>query len=237
MRTYFLSQLMIKRAILFSLAILVINMLTFRYLVNADIEGVDLQLLSGHTIIIDPGHGGIDDGARYNHLIEKDINLEFSKKLAHVLTEHGANVLYTREDDSDYYTRGAGGKRNDLLKRVEIIDTSTAEVFVSMHCNAVKDAQWYGSQVFYNPKNESNKFMAEIMQELLKKFPPNNKRQAKQDLQILLLNSTEKPGVLVETGYLSNKNEAKLLADSEYQQKMVLQIAKGLAYYFKEKKQ
>ena len=234
MRTYFLSQCMIKRVILFSLAILVINMLTFRYLVNADIESVDLGVLNGHTIIIDPGHGGIDGGARYNNLLEKDINLAFSKKLGQYLSAYGAIVLYTREDDSDYYTKGKGGKRNDLLKRVELIDQSSAEVFVSIHCNAVRDSQWYGSQVFYNPKHQANKFISEIMQDLLKKFPPNNKRQAKQDLQILILNSPEKPGVLVETGYLSNKNEARLLADAEYQERMVIQIAKGLAYYFKD---
>jgi N-acetylmuramoyl-L-alanine amidase len=234
MRTYFLSQCMIKRVILFSLAILVINMLTFRYLVNADIESVDLGVLNGHTIMIDPGHGGIDSGARYNNLLEKDINLAFSKKLGQCLSAYGATVLYTREDDSDYYTKGKGGKRNDLLKRVEIIDQSSAEVFISIHCNAVKDSQWYGSQVFYNPKNQANKFIAEIMQDLLKKFPPNNKRQAKQDLQILLLNSPKKPGVLVETGYLSNKNEARLLSDAEYQERMVMQLAKGLAYYFQQ---
>ncbi|MDF2563825.1 MAG: cwlD 1 [Massilibacillus sp.] len=234
MHTYFLSQLMIKRVILFSLAILVINMLTFRYLVNADIESVDLTVLNGHTIIIDPGHGGIDSGARYNNLLEKDINLAFSKKLGQCLSAYGATVLYTREDDSDYYIKGKGGKRSDLLKRVELIDQSNAEVFVSIHCNAVRESQWYGSQVFYNPKNQANKFIAEIMQDLLKKFPPNNKRQAKQDLQILLLNSPEKPGVLVETGYLSNKNEARLLSDSEYQERMAMQISKGLAYYFKD---
>ena len=234
MRTYFLSQLMIKRVILFSLSILVINMLMFRYLVNADIESVDLSVLNGHTIIIDPGHGGIDSGARYNNLLEKNINLALSKKLGQFLSAYGATVLYTREDDSDYYTKGTGGKRNDLLKRVEFINQSNAEVFVSIHCNAVRDSQWYGSQVFYNPKNQANKFIAEIMQDLLKKFPPNNKRQAKQDLQILLLNSTEKPGVLVETGYLSNKNESRLLSDGEYQDRMVMQLTKGLAYYFKD---
>lgn len=234
MRTYFFSKLLIKRVIVFSLSIVVINMLTFRYLVHADIESADLTLLKGHTIMIDPGHGGIDAGARYNHLAEKEVNLAVSKKLGDILTEYGANVLYTRDGDYDYYTKGPGGKRNDLLKRIDMIDESPAEIFVSVHCNAVKESQWYGSQVFYNPKHPENKFLAEIMQELLKKFPPNNKRQAKQDLKILILNATQKPGVLLEIGYLSNKNEAKLLVDAEYQQKMVGQIAKGLAYYFKE---
>lgn len=236
MRTYFISQILIKKIVFFSLAVLVVNMLTLRYFANADLESVDLGYLKDHTIILDAGHGGIDSGARYNNLLEKDITLAISLKLGALLEAEGAKVLYTREGDMDYYTKGKGGKRNDLLKRVEMMNDSQAEVFVSIHCNAIKGAQWFGSQVFYHPKLEANKNIAEAMQSLLKKFPPNNKRQAKQDMQILILNATSIPGVLVEAGYLSNQKEAALLSDTEYQQKLVKQIAKGLAYYFKENK-
>lgn len=234
MRTYFLSRRSMKRAVLFSLAVVTIQMLAFRYLAGAGLETEDLSGIQGRTVIIDAGHGGIDSGARYNSLLEKDITLALSMKLGEILTEQGASVLYTREGDIDYYTKGKGGKRNDLLKRIELINQSRADAFVSIHCNAAKVAQWSGSQVFYNPKLEANRLIAENMQTLLKNFPPNNKRLAKQDLKILILNSAEIPGVLVETGYLSNRNEATLLSDTQYQKEMALQIAKSLSHYFKQ---
>lgn len=225
---------LLQKLLLLSIAIVVLNMLTLRYLVFNDIENADLSKLSGHMIAIDPGHGGIDSGAAHNGLDEKEITLAIATKLGAFLQSHGATVLFTRDSDVDYYTKGKGGKRNDLLKRVEIIETSGAELFVSVHCNAIKDGQWFGSQVFYNPKDERNKLLAEAVQTTLKDYAPGNKRQAKQDLHILLLNSVNIPGVLVEAGYLSNQREALLLADANYQQKLAEQIAKALAYHFSQ---
>lgn len=219
-------------AAMFSIAVVVLNLLTFRYLVTNDIEHTDLSVLQGKCIAIDPGHGGIDEGASWHGNQEKAINLAIAAELAAVLKTNGANVVLTRDSDVDYYTRGKGGKRNDLLKRVEAINQSGANVYVSIHCNAIKGARWSGAQVFYNPKLEENKVLAEIMQQALKSYPPGNKRQAKQDSGLLLLKSVNMPGVLVEAGFISNKEEAVKLADSAYQQALALSIAKGLAYHF-----
>jgi len=224
----------LQRLAVLSIAIVVLNMLTLRYLVSNDIENVDLSCLRGHKIAIDPGHGGIDGGASYNGLAEKDVTLAIAQKIGAVLESNGATIFFTRDSDVDYYTKGKGGKRNDLLRRVEMIDGAGAEVFLSIHCNAIKGSQWFGSQVFYNPKLEQNKLLADTMQQALKNCPPGNKRQAKQDLQILLLNSVNIPGVLIETGYLTNERESALLADQAYQQKLAEQIAKALAYHFSQ---
>jgi N-acetylmuramoyl-L-alanine amidase len=218
-----------------SIAVIVLNLLAIRYLVMDEIEKADLSSLAGHVVAIDPGHGGIDNGAVANRLVEKEITLPIALKLSKILSDHGATVIMTRDSDVDYYTRGKGGKRNDLMRRAEIIDNSGAEVFVSIHCNAINMPNLSGAQVFYHPKLAENKILAEIMQQALKDFPPGNKRQAKQDLHILILNAIIKPGVLIETGYLTNKEEAGLLADSQYQQKLAGQIAKALAYHFSQK--
>ena len=63
-------------------------------------------------------------------------------------------------------------------------------------------------------------------------FPAGNKRQVKQDSDILVLKDSNIPGVLIEAGFLSNPQEAALLADEAYQQRMAEHIAKALAYYF-----
>jgi N-acetylmuramoyl-L-alanine amidase len=221
-------------AVVFSIAVVVLNLLTLRYLVVDDIENANLSVLAGKTIAIDAGHGGIDDGAKWNGLDEKNINLAIAVKLASILSDNGASPILTREGDVDYYTKGKGGKRNDLLKRAEIIESSGANVFVSIHCNAIKGANWSGAQVFYHPKLEENKILAERMQYALKNFPPGNKRQIKQDSDIILLKSVSVPGVLVEAGFISNPEEAARLNTEAYQQKLAEYIAKALAYHLSQ---
>ncbi|VBB04874.1 n-acetylmuramoyl-l-alanine amidase [Lucifera butyrica] len=229
-----LRQQQVRRLAVFSIATVILNLAAIRYLVRDDLETVNLAALKGHKIIIDAGHGGIDSGASQNGVVEKDVNLAIARKLGRVLEDNGSGVSFTREDDIDYYTRGKGGKRSDLMKRVEMINAAGAEVFVSIHVNAIRQTELKGAQVFYNPQKASSKVLAETMQRALKDFPPGNKRQAKQDLGILLLNATTIPGVLVETGYVTNKEEAVRLADPVYQQKLAEQIARALAYHFSQ---
>ena len=219
---------------MFSIAVVVLNFLSMGYFAHEDVRDVDMSVLAGHRIVIDPGHGGIDSGAMSNNIIEKEITLAISSKLADTLQSYGALVSFTREGDIDYYTRGRGGKRKDLLTRIDMMEKSGAEIFISVHCNAFRGANLSGAQVFYSPKFPENKILAEGLQQLLKEFPPGNKRQAKEDSHILILNGTKMPGVLIETGYLTNQQEAILLADSSYQQKLVEQITKGLAYHFSQ---
>ena len=218
-------------AVLCVAAVVAVNLLVMDYRQKEDIAGADLGALSGVVVAVDPGHGGVDSGAKYHGLLEKDLTLAIAGKLAATLQANGATVVLTRESDVDYYTRGKGGKRNDLKKRVELINTAGAAVFVSIHTNAIRGAQWFGAEVWYNSGRAENKLLAEVMQQALREFPPGNKRQPKEDSEILVLKDTIVPGVLVETGFLSNPREAALLADPAYQQKMVEQIARALAYH------
>lgn len=229
-----ISRRVLARVAMFSVALMAINVLTLRYLVFDDIENADMSKLAGQVIVIDPGHGGIDSGASGNGLIEKNITLAVAQKVAGLLEANGAKVLMTRTEDVDFYTRGKGGKRNDLMTRVDFINQSGARTFISIHCNAIRDARLSGAQAFYHPGKEENKMLAETMQRALKNFPPGNRRQAKKDLDIIVLNATNIPGVLVEIGYLTNKREADMLADETYQQNLAEHIAKALAYHFSQ---
>ncbi|HWR44427.1 N-acetylmuramoyl-L-alanine amidase family protein [Sporomusa sp.] len=234
MRIVVVPRRRLLSAVVFSIAVVVLNLLTLRYLVLDDIENANLSVLAGKTVAIDAGHGGIDDGAKWNGVDEKDINLAIAGKLAGILAANGATTVLTREGDIDYYTKGKGGKRNDLLKRAEIIESSGANVFVSIHCNAIKGGNWSGAQVFYHPKLQENRQLAESMQHALKNFPPGNKRQVKQDSELIILKSVSVPGVLVEAGFISNPEEAARLNSDAYQQKLAEYIAKALAYHFSQ---
>ncbi len=232
MKVISLRKVTIRLFALVGLVAIIINYFALRYLVDTHVGDINFAVLTGRSIAIDPGHGGIDAGANWNATVEKEINLAVALKLAGLLKTHGATVTLTRDNDIDYYTRGKGGKRNDLLRRVEIIENSGAEVFVSIHANAIRGTRWTGAQVFYSPKFAVNRQLAEIMQNNLRDFPPGNKRQAKQDSGILVLNATNIPGVLIETGYISNPQEAARLADSRYQQSLAERITMALAGYF-----
>ena len=191
--------------------------------------------LAGRCIAIDVGHGGIDSGARYYGLSEKEINLSLAKRIGERLTAAGAQVVYTRTDDVDYYTRGKGGKRADLLRRIAIIKEAAPSVFISIHCNASSVRNYRGAQVFYHPQCEDSKHLAELMQKALAAFPEGNHRQAQANTHVLLLSSLPSVGVLLEAGYLSNEAEAKMLADESYQNRLAEAVLAGLVEYFGEK--
>ena len=233
MRIVLLRRKSIKLLFFCSIFAIVTHVFSIYYptLSRGSIAEADLSVLQGVRIAVDPGHGGIDDGASRNQAIEKDINLAISLKLAAILNEAGAEVVLTRDKDVDYYTKGKGGKRNDLLKRVEIIQNANPRLYISIHANAIAGSRWSGSQVFYSPRLAENKVLAEIVQAALRDFPPGNRRQAKQDSDILLLNRTDIPGILIETGYLSNRDEAAKLVNPQYQQEMAAMIARALAYH------
>lgn len=191
--------------------------------------------LAGKRIAIDAGHGGIDGGAQYHARAEKDINLMLATCIGNKLASAGAEVIYTRTDDVDYYTRGKGGKRADLKRRVAIIEEARPDVFVSVHCNASKVKSYRGAQVFYHPKNEAGKRLAELMQKRLADFPQGNHRQAQANTHVLLLSSLSISGVLLEAGYLSNGEEARLLCDSAYQNRLAEAVLATFMEYFGEK--
>lgn len=197
--------------------------------------GDEESVLVGKRIAIDVGHGGIDSGAQYYGLSEKDINLKIALQLGEKLTRVGAEVIYTREDDVDYYTRGKGGKRADLLKRVAMIEEAHADVFISIHCNASQTQTYHGAQVFYHAKRAENRRLAELMQGELASLDHTNRRQAAENHHVLLLSSLSAVGVLVEAGYLSNEAEAMLLASEVYRDRLSDAILQSLFRYFAEK--
>lgn len=191
--------------------------------------------LSGKIIYIDPGHGGPDGGAVGESLLEKDVALNISLKLRDYLQEQGALVLMTREEDEDLANKDTSGysrrKSEDIRKRVELINESEANVFLSIHLNAIPSARWRGAQTFFNGAYEENEAVAKFIQDELRTNLENTERQAKRINGIYLLKHVEKPGALVEVGFLSNPEEEQLLASEDYQNKVAASIYKGLLRY------
>jgi len=193
--------------------------------------------LSGKTIALDPGHGGPDGGAvSKSGLVEADINLQIAFYLRDFLQEAGAIVVMTREENKDLARPETKGyskrKTEDLLQRVELIRKHHADLVVSIHLNAIQSPRWRGAQTFYNPKlEESNRLAALIQDEFIRNLG-NTNRATKTDDTFYILKALPLPGALVEAGFLSNPEEAKLLGSPDYQKKIAASIYQGILRFY-----
>ncbi|VYU17136.1 N-acetylmuramoyl-L-alanine amidase CwlD [Clostridium tertium] len=191
-------------------------------------------------ILIDPGHGGFDGGAKSKAgTIEKDINLQISLKLKEDLEGQGYLVFLTREADEDL---GNGGKtirekkREDLKKRRDMKVETKCDIFISIHQNMFSEAKCYGAQVWHS-SNEVSKKLADNVQEGIKDSAKDgNKRVSKPagDAYLILRDKYEGASILVECGFLSNPDEEKRLQTEEHQNSIVKGISWGINKYFEE---
>jgi N-acetylmuramoyl-L-alanine amidase len=189
------------------------------------------------TVAIDAGHGGFDPGkVGINNALEKVINLSIAYKLKSLLEQNDILVIMTREDDNGLYQKSVGNKkREDMKKRVAIINSSDAVIAISIHQNSFTQESSRGAQVFYYQKSVDGKMLAEIIQEKIKKsLKDGNKRAAKSNDSYYMLKQTNCPLVIVECGFLSNKKEANLLCDDYYQEKMAWAIHMGIMEYIND---
>jgi N-acetylmuramoyl-L-alanine amidase len=195
--------------------------------------------LSGKIIYIDPGHGGPDGGAGDKDALEKDIALNVSLMIRDYLQEQGALVLMTREEDKDLADEDTKGysrrKVEDLHKRLNLINESEADLFLSIHLNSIPSPKWSGAQTFYNPKFEENKALAKAIQREITRNLENTSREAKGLQSVYILKHSKKAGALVEIGFLSNPEERKMLLEEEYQEKVAASIYQGVLNYLTEK--
>ena len=195
----------------------------------------DMPLL-GKVIYLDAGHGGADPGALYKSIKEKDINLAISKKLEEELSALGAIVYQTRYGDYDLSVPYASNrKRSDLSRRGNIINDSGCDLYLSIHLNADSSLTWQGAQVFYDDINPENETIAKMMQALFKKKLYTQRKEKKVN-DLYLSKRTDRPGVLLELGFLSNPNERYLLKTENYQTKLSQIITEGVVTYFNQKK-
>lgn len=214
--------------------LLLISIFTYEYPMNQSWTAWSLPL-SGSIIAIDPGHGGFDGGAMsQSGIVEKDVALNISLYLRDFLQEAGALVIMTREADEDLAKNRKKGqlKREDILKRVQIINESGADLAISLHLNAIPSPRWYGAQTFYYPAKKDNQTLAFLIQDEIKKKLENTDRFAKKKEDMYLLKNVNMTAVLVEVGFLSNPGEAAKLSNKEYQKSMANAIYQGILRFY-----
>jgi len=194
-------------------------------------------------IVIDPGHGGEDEGAIVRGVQEKDLALIFAKKLkARLMRDPEQAVVLTREDDR--YVR--------LDERlVDSVDAS-GSIFVSLHLNQVKGKKASGAIVYsYGPEKlrawrkkrhpsvapmpapprVQSGASANLAYALSKGLRADGFRAEASKSDYYVLKNPASPSVLIELGYLNNPDEAAKLVDPAYQDRMVESLAKSLEQF------
>lgn len=185
-------------------------------------------------VVIDAGHGGFDPGKiGVNGAQEKDINLQIAEMLKEFLESQDIKVIMTRMDDGGLYDENNSNKKvQDMKRRIAIIEEAQPTIVVSIHQNSYHEEYVHGAQVFYYSGSESGRVLAETIQKrFVVSLDPENKREAKANDSYYLLKKTSCPIVIVECGFLSNREEAEKLSSPIYQEKAAWTIHMAIMQY------
>jgi len=186
------------------------------------------------VVVIDSGHGGNDPGkVGVDGSLEKEINLEIAMKLKQYLELEDVEVIMTRESDVGLYQEGDTSKKMaDMRNRCQLINDAKPDLVVSIHQNSYHEEYVSGGQVFYYQGSEKGKELAEILQERFTYvLGSENRRLAKANGNYYLLLHVKSPIVIVECGFLSNRKEAALLQQEDYQDRLAWTIHMGIMEY------
>lgn len=189
-------------------------------------EAEEAEEAESPLIAIDPGHGGVDSGCVGKKAEEKDVNLQIALELERKLTEKGYRVLVLREKD----------EFQGLMDRVEIANSYQADVYVSIHQNTYegKDKTVGGIETWYDGADATrdNQRLALLVHRETVKSTGARGRGVIDSTDLYVASKTLMPACLIETGFLSNPQEEKLLASADYQKKLAEGIARGIELYF-----
>ncbi|HWQ41933.1 MAG TPA: N-acetylmuramoyl-L-alanine amidase, partial [Desulfosporosinus sp.] len=203
--------------------------------VKAVLEGSaqSTNLLAGQVIVVDPGHGGPDTGAiAANGTYEKTNNLAIGLDLATLLRSAGAKVILTRSTDITPAS-GTYSELSDLQARTKIANDAKADLFICLHNDAFSNSAAVGTTSYYSSDSsvstQSQALATSIQGELVKAV--NLPSRGVKDANFYVIKYTTMPSVLVEVGFITNPDEAKLLESPEFQQKAAVGVYNGILKY------
>lgn len=187
-------------------------------------------------IVIDAGHGGIDGGATScTGALESGINLEIALRLNDLIRFMGYETAMVRTTDTSIHIQGdtiASQKVSDLKQRVNLVNSIDNCFLISIHQNIYPDGRYSGAQVFYAKGDESKSFADRLQGSFRDVLNPGSKRQSKPSSGIYLMQNIQRPGVLIECGFLSNQSEERNLREAEYQRKICCVITSAISLAF-----
>ena len=221
-----------KKKIIFLFIIIIILLFSFYNNIKKEYkfaETVNYQQANkiDKCIVIDAGHGGVEEpGCIFENVYEKNICLKIAEKLKTKLEREYTQVIMTRTEDVNVY----------LNERARIANRANADIFVSIHQNALEDDnETSGIETWYNPvKDTESKILAQNIQDNIIETTNANNIGIKDSKGLIVIKNTQMPSCLIETGFLSNKRERENLQNDNYQNKIVEGIYNGIKDFFQQ---
>jgi len=177
-----------------------------------------------YKIVLDAGHGGSDPGAiGPTGVQEKTVNLAITLKVGAILTKNGVETIYTRATD---VTGFPIDETQNLQARVDISNNAKPNYFVSIHANSALESA-HGTETFTYVGSVAATKLAQAVQTEIVKATGSTDRGLK-TANYYVLKYTDATAILIETGFISNTAEEKLLNTVAYQNKLANAIAKGI---------
>jgi N-acetylmuramoyl-L-alanine amidase len=175
-------------------------------------------------VVIDPGHGGKDSGAPgIGGLLEKDVVLPIGRRIATTLQQNGIQTVLTR--DADFFV--------ELQGRVDIAERVNATLFVSIHANSVDGRpDVNGLEVYYY---DSGYGLAQAVRKSILQDISTLKDRGTRKARFYVLRKSSMPSILVETGYMTGREDNPRLGSPEYQNRMADAIARGILRYLQQR--
>ena len=175
--------------------------------------------MGAFTLVIDPGHGGIDGGAvAVDGTKESDVNLAIALKLRALAEFYSVDNVMTRQDDSSRSSAERYSEHEDLVSRADFVNAAENPVLISIHQNCFPTGQPSGPQVLYAATETSESLGKLTHRNLIDSLYPGNRRLAEPaSKKLYVLNHVSCPAILVECGFLSNLSDLGKLSDSSYQ--------------------
>lgn len=188
-----------------------------------------VEAMKTRMIVIDPGHGGKDVGCDFGGVMEKDINMEIALVVAEKLEDRGYEVFFVRQGDEFINKKD----------RVELANKQDALLYVSIHQNSYKSGSISGIETWYSKNDETgeSKRLAEYIQQEAVSATGAVSRALVADNELYILNHSNIPTCLIETGFLSNKEERTKLCTEEYREQLAEGIVAGIELYLNSKEE
>ena len=186
--------------------------------------------LSRKVVVIDPGHGGHDNGCTFGGLMEKNMTLAYSLIVAQRLQREGASVILTRSDDS----------YPSLTRRWQIANESYADAFISIHINSLNSNAPSASMTFFHGTSNISNLLAECLQSEVSSASTisswgtvNDFKRFREGMAVLKTNHS--PSVLMELGFINNTHDRAEMLAPDFGDRIADAITRGLKKFFGER--
>ncbi len=188
------------------------------------------QLILASTIVLDPGHGGIDGGTFRQTMLEKHVVLDLAIRVKNHLSPY-FTVQLTRESDHDlslqYPSTIVKRHAKDLQNRLRFLREIKPLYAVSIHLNSSQQTSDRGPIVFFSKNQPQSALMATMLQSALNRVAHTKQKPVMRN-SLFLLRHAPCPINLVEVGFITNESDRQRLLQPLYQEQLATAITRGL---------